>query len=438
MSTTTTPKPSSSLLSRFPKNKRRLFFILVAVVALLFAANSIGKAYHRYTLIHQDMMQAQILFSQYREYIDNRLNYNENVKLAQLEEAWTLSEAKISRQQETIKRLEQALAQKSHHSEKNLLQELKAHKEMYIESQQKLQLYEQHLLALTQELKSYREINQLIKQEQAKMRAEHQELIKKLSQTTPSQVSHEALEKALDSRLSQFVYADYELEQKLKDLQKAVESSAKVGELKALEVYYDDKINDLSSIMKNGGKRALPQAQGQAERESEVSQLKQELIKLRMEKEEMKTAVNNLWNQQRKSEERLNKLVETQASQNNKPSVQEQPQPAGVNNGPKNTQKEASQKAPVKEPQELIDDFFKQFGVQANAEQQQNHFNQRRANPSLNNLNPNHLGFVNRHPGMGHFNHDPFHPFSSFPRSNVFSPRQRHLNHGMMEDFMFW
>jgi len=354
MSTVSTPQPPPQCVSK--RNNKRLLFILFAVVAIMLASAGIERAYRNFSSLQNEMIQAQVQLSQYQQHLQHmnqKLNHYEAQIVATQGQAWE-TKVKSHNHEERLNRHENFLAQQSLHSDANskikeqsLLKELKAHKDMHLQSQQKLQSYEQHLLALTQDLKSYKEQNQLVKQEQAKMKAEHQELIKKLSQTKTPQVSLEGLEKALESRLSQFVYADYELEQKLKDLQKAVESSAKVGELKALEVYYDDKINDLSNVIQNVSKSSG--VKGKVETGNQ-QQLKQGLAKLNLEKEELKLAMNNLWDHQRKSEERINNLEKVK-----QPEVKKT-QPETMKNDLRI--KEKQQPKNVKQKEEETEDIF--------------------------------------------------------------------------------
>ena len=394
MSTVSTPQPTAQ---RVPKNNKRLLFIFFAAVTIIFVSAGIQGAYQKFSSLKNEMAQSQLLLSQYQEhlqYMNQRLNYFEAQVFAKQEQSLGIK-AKTHNHEDRLNRIEHFLEQQSLHSDANskmkeqsLLKELKTHKEMYLQTQQKLQSYEQHLLALTQELKASREQNQLFKQEQAKMRAEHQEIIKKLSQTKTSQVNLEGLEKALESRLSQFVYADYELEQKVKDLQKAVESAAKVGELKALEVYYDDKINDLSNVIQN-----LPKSKGVQTKQQETvnPQVKQELAKLNIEKEEMKASMNNLWNHQRKNEERINLLEKTK-----QPEIKKTQQPEILKSDIK--MKEKQQPKNVKqtqqneeEPENIFELLQKMINEQSSETQEEprfhpymNHPFNRRNRPSFN------------------------------------------------------
>jgi len=301
------PKPQSLCSYHLSKNKKRLLWILLASAILILAAVGAYKAHRTFYWIHREILHTQFAVERYQRQVVQEKN-REDVRITQLEQAWKNSEAKLFSQEERIRKLEHLLAQRSLHPdmrEVNLLQELQVQKDLYIQAQQKIHSYEQQLLALTHEMKHDKEQNQLIRQEQAKIRAEHQELLNQRPQVSQEQL----LKKSLESWFSQLANADYELEQKVKDIQKAVESCAKIGELKALEVYYDDKLENLSRVLQKSNNTTSKDLSDN----SQFKQLKQDLIKLAEQEERIKAAFNNLGGHQKNNEERL-KALESQGN----------------------------------------------------------------------------------------------------------------------------
>jgi len=314
---TTTFKPSASS-HRFLPSKGQLLVILLIAGASILAAISFTTAYQNFVLLHQDMVQAKTLVSQYKDSLNNK--GNNNMRL--LEQSSETNKFKTQQLEERIKVLEQALKQQQQRSsypdgKEAVKKELEAYK---LQFQQKIQEYEQQIFALTQQMKNYREENQITREQQMKIRNAYQQLLNKFNEKSQGGIvsSQDDLENALESRLSQFVNADYEHEQKFKELQRAIENCAKVGELKALEVYYDDKFDSLNKVIQKN-QQQKPSSVGQAKTVSEnpqqIQQLKQEIFELNVEKEEIRNVLNSVLTQQRKNEERLNK-VEAQGTQN--------------------------------------------------------------------------------------------------------------------------
>lgn len=288
------PKPKSLFSYHLSKNKKILFFTFLALLLLIgltFGAVKIHKEFKKIHRLRNDLSQTQFTLSQYRRQI-NHLSHDDDLKISRLQQAWTDIEAKLRNQEERIRKLDHILPQRPEMKEVNLLEELKVQREMYLQAQERNQLYEQQLLALTEEMKSYKEQNQLIRQEQIDMRAEYQELFSQRPQVPQEQ----PLKESMESRLSQLENVDYELERKVKDVQKTFESCAKIGEVKALENYYDYKLQSLSDVVHN------------LKNSSDNAQLRQDLIKLAEEEKGIKAAFSKLGESQKNHEERLKAL----------------------------------------------------------------------------------------------------------------------------------
>jgi len=166
------PKPRPFCSHHLSKNKTLLFLILLAILILIVSALSIYKASQKVDQLRHENLHLQSSVDQYQHQL-NQLKNEDDARASKLEQAW-------AHQEELTQKLKDILAQLSFHSEMretNLARELNAQKDMYLQAQQKIGSSEQQLQSLNQEMKYYKEQNQLMRQEQAKIEAKYQELL---------------------------------------------------------------------------------------------------------------------------------------------------------------------------------------------------------------------------------------------------------------------